>query len=853
MTKNLQLIFMMMICLAFAGALSGCGKTDSSRAQIVYYHSMDDKADAILENERLVLTVSGTNTGIVLKDKQTGVVWNSVPEGADEDALADVSTRKAMKSPLLLKYEDEKGNSLTYDAFTYAVEGKTFEIEQNDGRITVRYMVGTAKRSYIIPEAVYEERFVDLMGKMEDQDRFFVMRNYLKINIENVKDAEKKSAYLKAIPSLAEGPMYVLPHILPGGVRLKEYQLVQLEDIFRKISYTQEDYEQDHVEEEESGESAVCFNVTLVYSLEKDGLRVDVPLSELRYPKEHPITEIRVLPYLMHADAEDRGYLLIPDGGGAQIDFHNGKAANSSYYADVFGYDDALEREYRIQDTHAAFPVFAIAKNENYLMGIITEGAADTGIEADVGGKRSDYDYVRPVLKIVHGEDMDISEKSVSTVKVFQEKLPDETFSVYYVSGEGTSYAQMAVRYRDYLRMAYPGALEKTVSGTPLVLEFVGAIDHIEKAAGIPVHRTYVASDCSEVTAAVEDLSEVRNLAVRYTNVMNEGEKQTALTKATLIGRLGGKKAFSELAETIGSHGGKLFLGAYVEEVRAEKLFDSFSPYRDAIRDITNTVITRYPYHVDTLAENKGRSTSIRLLSAEAQKKAFAALLKTGTETGAGVSYLDAGKLLYSDLGSRSFTSRSAFALLQKEQIGTAARSHGGVLIDGGNEYAAVQADYVVNLDVQGSLYDIVDRQIPFYEIALHGFVAYTGKAINTEGNPALSVLKAVETGAGLYYRFFETDYREIRYNSVTYSETLYGANFADWKDELLRDYMRMEKETGNLYSLRIIDHEYLADGITRTVYEDGTAVIVNYTDSDYSFGQVRVPARDYAVVRKGE
>ena len=53
------------------------------------------------------------------------------------------------------------------------------------------------------------------------------------------------------------------------------------------------------------------------------------------------------------------------------------------------------------------------------------------------------------------------------------------------------------------------------------------------------------------------------------------------------------------------------------------------------------------------------------------------------------------------------------------------------------------------------------------------------------------------------------------------------------------------------LNSQKITGHEYLTGEVTRTVYEDGTCVVVNYSMQDYDYNGVTVPARDYAVVRE--
>ena len=61
----------------------------------------------------------------------------------------------------------------------------------------------------------------------------------------------------------------------------------------------------------------------------------------------------------------------------------------------------------------------------------------------------------------------------------------------------------------------------------------------------------------------------------------------------------------------------------------------------------------------------------------------------------------------------------------------------------------------------------------------------------------------------------------------------------------------RYQKELAGLNAQRITGHEYLTPEVTRTIYEDGSSVLVNYTMQDYDYNGLTVPARDYAVVRE--
>lgn len=73
-------------------------------------------------------------------------------------------------------------------------------------------------------------------------------------------------------------------------------------------------------------------------------------------------------------------------------------------------------------------------------------------------------------------------------------------------------------------------------------------------------------------------------------------------------------------------------------------------------------------------------------------------------------------------------------------------------MINMGNEYAAVYSDMITNMDLQGSEYSILDEYVPFYQMAVHGYINYTGEALNLVGNMEDELLRSAEYGAGLYF-----------------------------------------------------------------------------------------------------
>ena len=148
-------------------------------------------------------------------------------------------------------------------------------------------------------------------------------------------------------------------------------------------------------------------------------------------------------------------------------------------------------------------------------------------------------------------------------------------------------------------------------------------------------------------------------------------------------------------------------------------------------------------------------------------------------------------------------------------------------------------------MDLSGSHYDLVSRQIPFYQIALHGLVYYAGDPVNLADSYEQNLLKSAETGAGLYFLFAQIPAMELQTTDYTFYS---GALFENWEQELMAIYSRYNQDFGHTANLAITDHAYVTDQVTVTVYEDGTCVYVNYGATDYTAGGKTVKSMDYLV-----
>lgn len=155
----------------------------------------------MLENERLRFVMDSSTTCFTLEDKESGRVWRSNPEGAEEDALALNTEKQKLLSTLLLTYSTINGVDTLYDNYTYSMQNGIYDIEQGDGYIKVYYTVGDMEKEYVIPPVILEEKMDALLEKMDKSGMMLVEQYYKKYDINNLGKRTIKRSCSPIIPS----------------------------------------------------------------------------------------------------------------------------------------------------------------------------------------------------------------------------------------------------------------------------------------------------------------------------------------------------------------------------------------------------------------------------------------------------------------------------------------------------------------------------------------------------------------------------------------------------------------------------------------------------------------------------
>lgn len=804
------------------------------------------ETEYVLENDKLKFVMDAATTQFNVTVKETGEVWYSNPQGAAEDPIAFTMEKNKMQSTLLLTYSTINGVDTLYNNYEHSMTNQLYEVEQGEDYIRVDYSIGEVEREYIFPVVMTEERYKEYLNNATGSPKNMLSQFFKKYDINKLSrsDEKIKDELLERFPLMAETVIYAIRDDANRGVRTK------LEDYFtNELGYTYEEYLVDKAEDHGTKTSdKPVFNVSMIYRLDGEDLMVEVPYDSFDYVEDYPVYQLSILPYFGAAGTEDEGFLFVPEGGGAIINFNNGKIAQNSYYADIYGWDMCIDRDAIVRETRTAYNVFGAAKGDSAFLCIIEGGAASASVRADISGRNGSYNYVNALFGLLKREQYDVSSKYNGEMFVYEKALPaGESMVQRYRFVDSNNYVDMAKAYQAYL-LETETLTKKDTAEAPVLIEIIGAVDKIKQVLGVPVSKPLTLTTFEEATGLVQEFKAagMNELSVKLTGWANGGVKQKMLEKIKVVKQLGNEKELKNLVNTAADLGISFYLDGITDYAIDSDFFEGFIGFVDAARYISKEKAELYEYSTTTYAKRDDLD-EYYLLNAEQIQKMTKNLTDKTASYGAGVSFANIGKELSSDFTKKNPTSREN---ILKNQVATLSdvSQNQKVLINYGNVYAVPYADLVTNMNLAGSEYTILDAQVPFYQLALHGYVNYTGEALNLTKNVTDELLRSAEYGAGLAFTVMQE-------SPFTLQNTLYtqyfGSEYDACNEDMYATYNRYNSELGHVFNQEMVNHESLAPEVKCTTYEDGTKVYVNYSHADYTTNDgTIVPARDYIVTR---
>ncbi len=518
---------------------------------------------------------------------------------------------------------------------------------------------------------------------------------------------------------------------------------------------------------------------------------------------------------------------------------------------------------------------YSIVQNENPtssgFFAIIEEGDALSEIRSYHMGGRGEYHTVQVTVNPRPSDSYNVADaisvgqskswtvvsdrKYVGNYKVRYMLLTDDSIAAEkgIENTYSADYLGMAKAYRDYLTSPFSTGTQneavenqksvlnrldsdKIESEIPLYIETFGAMETVEKILSIPVNVMTPLTTFEHIEQIYNDLSQesvgITNINFKLTGYANGGLYSTVPYKLKWEKAVGGSKGFEALMSfASGVNSASLTDGKNIgifpdfdfANVMMDDMTDGFTLNKHAVKTIDDRYTTKRTYSAtyQTLTSDGSLVVSPAYFSRFYNKLATNylkySLKNDGSDLGISVSTL--GTDLNSDFDEDEPYNREDSKQFLIDSFKSLSDTYGSVMTYGGNAYTWQYVDYILGLPIDGSRYLASSNSVPFTGIVLHGFMQYTGKPINMEGNIQYGLLKAIENGASLYFILtydnatkLKEDYYYSQYYSVRYDTCAgsYNEEGVFESGDLVEVYHSLNDVTKDLQDKLIIDHELL-------------------------------------------
>lgn len=709
------------------------------------------------------------------------------------------------------------------DSQTDSVDKQQAEAFLQDGTLYVQYRVGNygktveAVPSYL-SDARFQEKFLSQLSEadaaeMESYYKFYKDENAWRIRSKGRNNFEKILAFMD------------------------------------QVGYTEEDLAQDNAEGGINIDvsSKPWFTIVLAYTLTENGLSVSMPVERIEFNADYPLYEVDLLPNFGKLEQSSDGYVLLPDGSGALMDFTTDYTSRTEYTIPVYGLDWSVASDTlttgQFQYEYAALPLFGMVDGEDAFLAVIEGGQPKATINFHQAGPYFKRNAAYLTFRMVNKDSVYLSgSDNSSKVVVFESSLAEETCSVHYqFLPKNSGYVEMAALYRQ--RLIEEGALKDLEdSQVSLLLETICGVWSKKNMLGISYEGVTAATTYEQNKLLAQDLlsSGVGSLDLKPIGWFNSGVYHDFAGNVKLNRVLGGKKAWNELVKYANDSG----VGLYpdVDFQRIPEMDWGFIPTLDsAFRlDSNEAKFSILSRALLLEKEDYGLTPSnLYLLSPGNYADVTASFLKDFTKIQSqGLSLRSTWA--YSDFNDSDMISRPETVELLQAHMQTLSGS-ADLMIQNGAQYTFAYTQKMSGVSSDCSHYRVADQAVPFLQMVLHGSMKLYTSPINLASNFEIAVLRAIEYGMLPNFQVTYEDSSVLKESE--YSDN-YASGYESWRADILRTYAEIAQSLDGLIGAAITDHAQVAEDVYATTYETGDVIYVNYNQNDVTVNGITVPAR---------
>ena len=604
------------------------------------------------------------------------------------------------------------------------------------------------------------------------------------------------------------------------------------------------------------------FLIPVRYELEKDCLKASVITGEIQEDlwslsddpetvakaannkEKLSVMTISLLPFMGAADTQDQGYLVLPDGSGALMHFNNGRGNTAYYQQDVFGRDATLSVKRAATRTYQLnMPLFGMIKNGLGMMAVVENGEYQAQLNAAIAGQLTGYNNAYFTVTYINMESNTLmagsnSSKTVTLAANTFRDMGDFTVRYYLLDKQDADYTDIASLYRSQL-----GLRDLQADEAPVVqVKMIGSIPSIKTFIGIPYNSVTVLTSYKDAGKVLDDFhaSGVDRLSLQYIGWSKQSVRGKIVTGLELDNRLDGKSGFDQLMKSADAAGDQVSLT--VDLCNLYKNGNGFWSLFSAANNINSTARQMNEYLMSTGVKDPAGKTWYLLRPdkvVEASERAASGL--SGQKYGLTLNAL--GNTVYSSLGKKGI-SRTQAGKYWRSALEKLSQSIPWLAAEKPNAYAFPFIRQADDVPLASSRYDVIDEDIPFYQLVPHGAFIMYSEPLNEWGSLDDAILRLAEYGVYPSWRLIARDPALL---SGTDGADWYSTSLSAWYDDVIDVDVRL-KELGRYAAMRMVSHERPAKDVSVTTYENGDRVYVNYGTKDVTVQNVTIPARSFTI-----
>ena len=792
----------------------------------------------------------------------------------------------------------------TFYSYTHSIQKGQFSVEKINNGFRLEYGINEVETT-ILPLVLSEEQWNKFFPRIEDaaiaeelaykyeaydfgeiREQRKYWEDLKKKDRENTEYADEynnwnaKYAVCVNYPGMQgiwdsrdNGTYYIYKDSLGGNAGVSAYDIKFMADAWTNYAHmTQEEYTElcqelnGYTNPYATGGCVVPVELTI----NEDGVfSYKVMVEEIEAGPGFYVNYVYAARWLCTSFSNEEGYLVVPSGSGAIIDNQAADVVMPQALYPLGGADNAKSQSAGIPyRENNVLPIYGVVKNGTAITAVVESGVTHTSLETEVNYPiaGNSINRIGVQFETILFDQVKVDGFSSNEQQAFQlfprrivdglayGLLPQGSFEITFRMSDGNNanYSYMASVYRD--KLLDKGMNETVDAGEniPMMMDIFGCIDKAVLVLGMPFETKYALTRFEEAKEIMEYLKTeagVEDFDVRYLGWMNGGYFSSSPTKVKVQRQLGGKDGLVDLISYMDENDYGLYPDVNLVTVYKDLWFDGFNSNKMTSKRIDFVYAILHGTDLVT-----GRTLSAWhsrfVISPRYYETIFT---KFRSEIDAKIpelksyAFSESGKTISSDFTLNKYFYRDETSKLVSDFMKNFENDGYKIATETGAEYMLPYVSNVWRLPQSTSKLLIETAQIPLAQMVLHGSVVYCGEAINETQDDQLYVLRCLEMGMVPYIESMYTVDDDLK--ETTFMD-YYSLNYKNWTSSIKYIYSEVNEVMKDLQDKAIVNHEILANNVRKTTYENGVAVIVNYSKNPYDYNGQTVEARGYVVIK---